>query len=57
MLLQFSTSISNDAMFSSFINLRENGAESSRMDIIVSQGGVNDEGVRSVSARVVDNWL
>ncbi len=53
-LLKLSASISDDTMFSGFVYLRQDGAEAAGVGV-VSEGGVDDEGVRPVATRVVNN--
>jgi hypothetical protein len=54
MLLQLPAGISDDTVFSGLVDLRQDGAEPAGVGG-VSEGGVDDEGVRPVVTRVVNN--
>ena len=54
MLLEFSACVSADTVFSRFVYLRQDGPEAAGVGVI-SERGVDDEGVRPVSMRIVDN--
>jgi hypothetical protein len=53
-LLEFSACVSADTVFSRFVYLRQDGPEAAGVGVI-SERGVDDEGVRPVSMRIVDN--
>ncbi len=54
--LQLSAGICNDAVLAIRVDLGEDGAEATRL-FVVSEAGVDDECVRPVTSRVIDDWL
>ncbi len=55
-LLQLSAGICNDAMLTRWVNVCEDGTEATGL-FVVTEAGIDDECVGSVTPRVVDNWL
>jgi hypothetical protein len=53
-LLKLSAGIRDDTMFSRFVYLRQDGTEAAGVGV-VSERGIDDEGVRPVSTRIVNN--
>jgi len=54
--LQLSACICNDAMFAILVNLCEDGSEATWL-FVVTEAGINDEHIGSVSSGVINDWL
>ncbi len=54
MFLKLATGVGDNAMFSIFVDLGKDGSQTTRF-LVVAEAGIGNEGIGSISVRVVDD--